>query len=490
MYRQEFLKIRFLIGLGAALVFMLVSFLIFTFAPFVSLNLIGPSTFHRNLVSAYFSFFVPLNIISWLSLGPAGGIAVFLFSCLLVLFFVLHYGILYYNLYIFLFWAATAIGYRFFLREKKLRNQCMARLETFEAQKNVIITGMSEKETETEVAEKRVQRYAALKDITERLDSALDLDKTAALIVKEAFTIVGKSNRAFLFILNENLQELGLLGYKSDRLRGIQSGKKPEIFESWILKQRRPLIIEDLDNDFRFSVKALTDPQDAEFKSVIASPLISQQKVLGVIRLDSLNKTAYTQDDLRLLNIIASLSAAAIENSVLYRETNELAIKDGLTGLYVQRYFKEKLEEEVKNAAFKRGSFSLLMVDLDHFKEANDKYGHAGGDIILVKIAEILRASAGIESHNIVSRYGGEEFTIFLGDTGKKEAVGLAENIRRKIESRTLVIRRHEVKITVSIGVSSFPQDGHLAEDLLKKADENLYTAKGEGRNRVCPSTI
>jgi diguanylate cyclase (GGDEF)-like protein len=191
----------------------------------------------------------------------------------------------------------------------------------------------------------------------------------------------------------------------------------------------------------------------------------------------------YTQDDLRLLNIISSLAAVSVENSMLYQRMNDLAITDGLTGLYVQRYFRERLDTELKRALSAKRKFSLLMIDLDHFKDTNDKYGHTAGDTLLVKIAQVLKNS--VSPEHIVSRYGGEEFAIFLFETDKSQAAKIAENIRTIVARSVFTLRRQDLRITISVGISSFPDDGYLAQDLIKKADENLYKAKQGGRNRI-----
>ena len=483
LHKKDYLIIRFLIGLCTILAVFYLYFVIVKFSPFLKTS----SSFHRNIIGSYISFFIPLNVISWIALGQIGGILVLIFSCLSIIFVVLRYGILYYNVYIVLFGISAIVGYRIFLNLMLTRNRYLANLEVRDVDKNTLSSGINQKLKDIDAAKNRVQRYSALKDITEDLSSTLDLEKIAALIVKMALTIIGRSDRALLFLIDESKQELEL--FASRQAAGLSpiKAKKGEIFDRWAVKQRKSLIVEDLDNDFRFSAEALSASQDRDFKSIIGVPVMSERKVTGVLRMDSREKDAYTQDDLRLLNIISDLAAVCIENSKLYQKTNELAIRDGLTGLYVQKYFKEKLDTEVKRTISGKKKFSVLMIDLDFFKDCNDKYGHTAGDILLVKIAEVLKNSAG-EAH-IVSRYGGEEFAILLSELNRKEAIKIAETIRGNVEKTVFTLRRHTVNMTISIGISSFPDDGYLAEALLKKADENLYKAKQNGRNRIWPSS-
>ncbi|MDD5449102.1 MAG: sensor domain-containing diguanylate cyclase [Candidatus Omnitrophica bacterium] len=380
----------------------------------------------------------------------------------------LRYGVFDYNIYVPLFCIAAFAGYKILSRLNAFRNRSLAMLEVLEVEENSLALKISKKEKDMEFAEKRFKGYAALKDITEALSSTLNLDETIKLVTSKAFKIIG-SDRVFLF----------LSGQKQQRLT---------TFDSWILKHRKSLIIQDLDNDFRFSIEALADPADRQYKSIIGVPLMSEKKVMGVLRMDSMAKGAYTQDDLRLLDIISDLAAVSIENSMLYERTNELAITDGLTGFYVQRYFKEALELKVGNAGAQAGRFSVAMIDVDYFKGYNDKYGHAAGDLLLIKLAQAIRALAG-EGH-VIARYGGEEFAMILPKADKKAAMKISEDIRKGLEKTLFTLRRDEVKLTVSIGISSFPEDGTTAEKLLKTADSNLYKAKESGRNRTWPGSI
>jgi len=484
LFKKSYLTVKFSIGVGIITFSLFLYFVIIAFSPFLKTS----SLFHRNIIGAYISFFIPMNIISWLTLGQIGGVLILVFSCFSIIFIVLKYGILYYNIYILFFGISSFIGYRLFLNMVSSKHQSLATLEALEVDKNILFSTLSQRQNEIDASKKRAQRYVALKGITEDLSSTLDLEHMATMIVEKAFNIIGRSDRGLLFLIDEEKQELELCASKQTERLPVVKAKKGEMFDTWILKQRKSLIIEDMDNDFRFAPEALGDPKDREFKSVIGAPVISRMKVIGVLRMDAKKKCVYTQDDLRLLNIISDLAAACIENSRLYKRTNELAITDGLTGLYVQRYFKERLSIELKRALSSKKKFSILMIDLDYFKECNDKYGHAAGDVLLVKIAEVLKAGVG-EGH-VVSRYGGEEFAIFLFGLDKKEAIRISEDLKKAVEGTVFKLRRDEVKVTISIGISSFPDDGCAAEPLLKKADENLYKAKQDGRNRVWPNSI
>lgn len=164
----------------------------------------------------------------------------------------------------------------------------------------------------------------------------------------------------------------------------------------------------------------------------------------------------------------------------------DLAIRDGLTGVYNVRYFREFLQMEIARAPRQSAPFSLIFLDVDHFKGYNDTYGHIEGDRILCQLAGLLLKR--FRKMDLIARYGGEEFVILLPETSKDVAFTLAEETRRAIAEHPFECGKEAVskrRITASMGVASFPDDGEDPETLLRKADAALYRAKAEGRNCV-----
>lgn len=163
----------------------------------------------------------------------------------------------------------------------------------------------------------------------------------------------------------------------------------------------------------------------------------------------------------------------------------DLAFRDGLTGVYNSRYFKEFLQMEIARAPRHKHPFSLVFLDVDHFKSYNDTHGHIEGDRILCQIADLLVAR--FRRMDLVARYGGEEFVILLPETSAETALALAEETRRAISEHLFEGGEAQTgaRITVSMGVASYPEDGSGAETLLRKADAALYRAKTEGKNCV-----
>ncbi len=182
--------------------------------------------------------------------------------------------------------------------------------------------------------------------------------------------------------------------------------------------------------------------------------------------------------------ILGHQFALALRRIKLYQEIEALAITDNLTGLYTRRYFMERYDEELNRSAVRQIHLSFLMVDVDHFKSFNDKYGHLVGDQILRSIGKIVKES--IREIDIAGRYGGEELCVCLPDTARDGAHFAAERIRSAIDKASIKAYDTLIKITVSIGIATFPLDGKLPAELIDKADWALYRAKKRGRNRIC----
>ena len=187
--------------------------------------------------------------------------------------------------------------------------------------------------------------------------------------------------------------------------------------------------------------------------------------------------------DYTYLGILAGHFALGLKRAKLYKMTQELAITDSLTGLYTRRYAVQRLEEEFERSEAHGMNLSFLMIDVDDFKECNDKYGHLVGDTVLCEIASRIKEN--IREIDLLARFGGEEFMVVAPNTAKDGAMAIAERIRKGVEASSIRAYDELVKVTVSVGLVSYPVDVKTVEGLIAKADEALYRSKNSGKNKV-----
>ena len=214
-------------------------------------------------------------------------------------------------------------------------------------------------------------------------------------------------------------------------------------------------------------------------------PMISRGKVIGIMQIIPESGDTITARERKLLMIFANSSAIAIDNSMLHKKTQELTITDELTDLFNFRYFRSRLADELRRADRYRQKLSILMLDIDHFKNVNDQYGHQTGNVVLCEVSGII--SQCVRDVDVVARYGGEEFTVILPQTDRTDAEIIAERIRETVAKNYFQNNngRREIQITISIGGCTYPDGIHSLEQLLEKVDGALYRAKSEGRNAV-----
>ncbi|MDO8525373.1 MAG: sensor domain-containing diguanylate cyclase [Candidatus Omnitrophota bacterium] len=462
-------------------IFSIISFILSTFSLYNLPTTHGILTifYFRLAGELIFSYNIAI-ILAWFAFGTAGGVTITILSAIFALLLNLRIGLVGHSAFTLPFFLTALFGFACRRSGNRIDDFYRLKLEKLGEDINILSNDIADKRKGIFSVEDKLKRYAILKEVIESFSTGLLLDDITRLITEKAFRTIGKPGRILLFLVDTEKQELIL---SASRGPERVPAKRGDLFDRWVLKNRKPLIVEDIITDFRFSTDNHGELKKT-FRSLVAVPLVSGDKVTGILRMDNIREFMYTQDDLRLLDIIASLSAVAIENAILYARTQELARKDSLTGLAVRRYFLERLQAEGKRAAIKKTSLSLLMVDIDHFKEYNDRFGHAAGDIVLKHIARTM--SSMIKEGDIIARYGGEEIVVMLCGRNKKDAASEAEYIRKAVRNNPITLRRHMSSITVSIGVSSYPGDASPAEGLIRIADERLYKAKAEGRDRVC----
>lgn len=469
-----------------ALAFFLISasFLLTGHLVFRSFALLGEDrNLFESLLNSSTPLFSPIILLSFFGLGPFLGWSIFLLSSVAVVIAIASsylYGLLF-QIALFLIMAST--GNRCIKKVRKLESDMGLEAEQYEERINLINNECETQRKTSDILKRRLSRYSLLKTSAEKLSSITSLDKIADYLADEAFNIIGKSDAALLYLVDEEHQGLKLTSSRKSNPADKIKSKKGDIFDSWTLKHRKPLLVTDTRKDFRFNMDAIEE-DERSVVSLISAPLISERRTLGILRLENARPDAYSADDLRLLDVACDLGALAIANCVLYKKTEELAITDGLTGLYVRRYFTERATEELKRAAQSKLPISFLMADIDHFKNYNDRYGHVAGDIVLRRLSVVLRKGASNE--DLICRFGGEEFGILIIGKDKEAAILFSETLRRDIEKEEITLRRERTGITVSMGMSFYPADGTDIEAIIKSADTRLYKAKSLGRNRIC----
>ena len=214
-------------------------------------------------------------------------------------------------------------------------------------------------------------------------------------------------------------------------------------------------------------------------KSLLFVPLVHKNETTGVLTLGNSNQSVFTEEQVQFIEQIASQISTAVVNSQLYASAETRARIDELTGLYNRRHFDESIEKEIRRNFRYGNSFTLMMLDIDNFKNYNDTQGHIQGDKILKNVAQIIRNS--IREVDLGFRYGGDEFAVILPNSTSDNALVAAERVRKNVESE---MQAKNIWITVSLGLANWPGDGLVPQDVITAADRALYYAKNTGANR------
>ncbi len=264
------------------------------------------------------------------------------------------------------------------------------------------------------------------------------------------------------------------------------SDEQLDLYELWVKDHRASLLVTHgaKDQRFRAYFDEGVDPAHGE-RSLVAAPIVDAYNggKRGMIKVQSAVPDAFSEEDMRVIDLYAVLANLAFENSRLHAQVREMAIHDALTGAYARKIFDEKLIQECARASRYGLPLSLALIDIDHFKKFNDTYGHQVGDALLKWLVNILKTT--VREVDFVARYGGEEFAIVMPETQKARAAEVLELVRDAIDRQVCQAGGHDLHVTISVGIASFPDETTSPGQLLRAADERLYVAKGSGRNRV-----
>jgi diguanylate cyclase (GGDEF)-like protein len=310
-------------------------------------------------------------------------------------------------------------------------------------------------------------------DIGVAITSARTMREMLDRVMEKIGTIFVPLNWSLL-LRNSKTGELTFkiaVGERADKLIGVKIPKGIGIV-GWIAEKGKSIIIEDVTGDERFigNVDKITG---FKTKSIIGVPLRVNGKVFGVIELiNKLNGESFSSYELKLLQTIADFTAVALEKFYYVKAMKKIASMDGLTEVFNRRSFDRVLIKEIERCKRYNHPLSVLMLDIDYFKQINDKYGHPEGDNVLKRTAEILRGN--IRLADSVYRYGGDEFVILMPDTSIEDA----EIVRKRIIKDREILNEQEdiIHVSYSIGLHSAGPDG--VDDILSKSDIDLYRQK------------
>ena len=348
------------------------------------------------------------------------------------------------------------------------------------------------------IAIRNARQYDALEATSARLESQLDVQhelmtvSTLLLSSLDQREVFQRITTMLKEIVDYDAMDIRLLDQASRELvciysRDVNADQNEQFrisidegLAGWVVRHDDAQLVNDMAHDPR-GVHIPGTGEDVPQASIVV-PLRVLGTVTGVLTLDRLGGRGFADEDLEPVMLFANLAAIAIQNARTYEEMERQAISDGLTGIFNYRHFQESLKAEVSRAGRYGESFCLLMMDLDHFKSVNDTIGHQRGDDVLRAVAGVLRSCS--RESDYLARYGGEEFAMILPRTTLEEATTLAERIRASVSQ--LDPGHPDLHVTMSVGVSAYPESAKDSDGVLGAADAALLRAKSSGRNRVC----
>jgi diguanylate cyclase (GGDEF)-like protein len=332
-------------------------------------------------------------------------------------------------------------------------------------------------------SESRLYDLSIFHDVAKALTSSLDLDIILETLMQKMAAYFEPATWALILLDESSRQPQYVAPVEPDfeRLNQVRLKSKLTLAQS-VIETGEPLVISDLGLDPSINQETV-DPLIAANSAVVCLPVRSVRSVFGVIQLMGIDLQVYKQNDL-FLQTIADYAAIAIDNARAVRRIQELSITDDCTKLYNQRHLFTVLDEEVHRSARFGYQFSLLFLDLDHFKSVNDNYGHLVGSKLIALVGQCLREN--LRLIDAAFRYGGDEFAILLPQTSRDSALFVARRIARAFHQRDWRPEENiSLELRASIGIAGYPHDASSPQDIVQRADELMYTVKQAGRDNI-----
>jgi diguanylate cyclase (GGDEF)-like protein len=333
--------------------------------------------------------------------------------------------------------------------------------------------------------ERRNNELSSMIEIGKALTSSLEVHEVLETIMKQVDRLI-KPKAWSLLLVDEtggNLTFEIAVSPVAEQLKGITL-KRGEGIAGWVAEHGVPLLIPDVRGDQRFASQ-FEGQLPYKTLSVVAVPLKVKERVIGVIELiNSHDELLFDDVDQSILTAIADFAAIALVNARNFDRINELVVTDDLTGLYNSRHFGKLFESEFLRARRYHMELSLVFLDLDHLKGINDIHGHLVGSRMLSELGRLIGRN--VRDCDRAARYGGDEFVIILPQTGKQQAMSMAEKLLEMMRTTKFFSDdKQEIRLTASFGVATYPQDVDSRVELLRAADIAMYDAKLAGRNCV-----
>lgn len=334
-----------------------------------------------------------------------------------------------------------------------------------------------------EMAQRRAEEAEMLRRAGMAISETLDFNETINRILEQLAHVLPYDSASVQLLRQGELEIVGGKGWEDPAMvigmRFPVPGDNPN---SRVIETRQPYVLGNAGAVY----PTFRQPPHDHIRSWLGVPLLVRNRVVGLLAIDSREPYYFTQEHVNLAMAFASQVAVVIENARLFEETQRLAITDPLTGLYNRRRFIELAQQEFERARRYKRKLSLIMFDIDHFKQVNDSYGHLVGDQVLLALATLCKQK--LREADPIGRYGGEEFIALVIEADYKRAFLVGERLRREVEKMSIPVPGGAIHITVSVGIASLTKNIPDLKTLISRADQALYRAKHNGRNRVVVS--
>ena len=331
---------------------------------------------------------------------------------------------------------------------------------------------------------------AVFHELGKALTSSLQLDQVLRTIMEKINEVL-RPDTWSLLLMDQDKAELYFeiaTGKGAEALRDVRI-KVGQGIAGWVAQTGEAVVVPDTTKDSRFFAQ-VDEKTKVETRSIVAVPVRFREQCLGVIELiNCIGAEGFSPRDLALLEALADYAAIAIENARHVQKIHELTITDDCTSLYNARHLNFMLDTEIYRSHRYAFEFSIIFIDLDHFKNINDTHGHLMGSKLLAEIGQVIKDKCRLI--DLAFRYGGDEFVVLLPQTSKENALGVARRLHKLIrEAVWLKDTGLNVRITPSVGVASYPSDSRTKAELLHLADEAMYLVKNSTRDGVAASGL